>query len=36
LSWAPDKNIEDFLASYIIEATKEESEINVVKELVLI
>ncbi|WP_052090318.1 arsenite methyltransferase [Desulfosporosinus sp. HMP52] len=27
-SWAPDKNIEDYVASYIIEATKEEREMQ--------
>jgi len=27
-SWAPDQNIEEFVASYIIEATKEEREIS--------
>ncbi|MDA8226296.1 MAG: hypothetical protein M0T74_01060 [Desulfitobacterium hafniense] len=27
-SWAPDKNIEEFVASYIIEATKEEPEVS--------
>ncbi|KOA19783.1 ubiquinone/menaquinone biosynthesis C-methyltransferase UbiE [Clostridium homopropionicum DSM 5847] len=30
-SWAPGKNIEDFVASYIIEATKEEAKIKISK-----
>jgi len=30
-SWAPGKNIEDFVASYIIEATKEEGKVKISK-----
>ena len=30
-SWAPGKNIEDFVASYIIEATKEDGKVKISK-----
>lgn len=31
-AWAPDKNIEDFVASFIIEATKEEGKVKLSKD----